>query len=147
LQPWVGYHTDRHPKPWLLPAGTVCTLVGILMMSVVGSFPLILLAAGLIGIGSSTFHPEASRVARLASGGRFGLAQSTQVGGNAGSAFGPCWRQRSSFPMARACGLVRSVRRVCAVCALPDQPLVRQSLESVQAQTGSGRDAWLVRAG
>ncbi|CAI8761043.1 fosmidomycin efflux pump [Pseudomonas sp. IT-P218] len=90
LQPWVGYHTDRHPKPWLLPAGTVCTLIGIVMMSVVGSFPLILLAAGLIGIGSSTFHPEASRVARLASGGRFGLAQSTfQVGGNAGSAFGP----------------------------------------------------------
>lgn len=90
LQPWVGYHTDRHPKPWLLPAGTVCTLVGIVMMSMVGSFALILLAAGLIGIGSSTFHPEASRVARLASGGRFGLAQSTfQVGGNAGSAFGP----------------------------------------------------------
>jgi FSR family fosmidomycin resistance protein-like MFS transporter len=90
LQPWVGYHTDRHPKPWLLPAGTVCTLIGILMMSVVGTFPLILLAAGLIGIGSSTFHPEASRIARLASGGRFGLAQSTfQVGGNAGSAFGP----------------------------------------------------------
>lgn len=90
LQPWVGYHTDRHPKPWLLPAGTVCTLIGILMMSVVGSFPMILLAAGLIGVGSSTFHPEASRVARLASGGRFGLAQSTfQVGGNAGSALGP----------------------------------------------------------
>ncbi|WP_237885244.1 MFS transporter [Pseudomonas sp. PGPR40] len=90
LQPWVGYHTDRHPKPWLLPAGTVCTLIGILMMSVVSSFPMILLAAGLIGVGSSTFHPEASRVARLASGGRFGLAQSTfQVGGNAGSAFGP----------------------------------------------------------
>ena len=90
LQPWVGYYTDRHPKPWLLPAGTVCTLIGIVMMSMVGTFPLILLAAGLIGIGSSTFHPEASRVARLASGGRFGLAQSTfQVGGNAGSAFGP----------------------------------------------------------
>ncbi|WP_095051147.1 MFS transporter [Pseudomonas sp. Irchel s3b2] len=90
LQPWVGYHTDRHPKPWLLPAGTVCTLIGILMMSVVSNFPMILLAAGLIGVGSSTFHPEASRVARLASGGRFGLAQSTfQVGGNAGSAFGP----------------------------------------------------------
>ncbi|WLH11909.1 MFS transporter [Pseudomonas hefeiensis] len=90
LQPWVGYHTDRHPKPWLLPAGTVCTLIGIVMMSMVGSFAMILLAAGLIGIGSSTFHPEASRVARLASGGRYGLAQSTfQVGGNAGSAFGP----------------------------------------------------------
>lgn len=90
LQPWVGYHTDRHPKPWLLPAGSVCTLIGILMVSTVGSFAMILLAAALIGIGSSTFHPEASRIARLASGGRFGLAQSTfQVGGNAGSAFGP----------------------------------------------------------
>ncbi|MGH8406423.1 MAG: MFS transporter [Pseudomonas sp.] len=90
LQPWVGDYTDRHPKPYLLPCGMICTLVGILMMSQVGSFPLILLAAGLIGIGSSTFHPEASRVARLASGGRYGLAQSTfQVGGNAGSAFGP----------------------------------------------------------
>ncbi|WP_445180945.1 MFS transporter [Pseudomonas sp. McL0111] len=90
LQPWVGYHTDRHPKPWLLPAGSICTLIGIVMMSMVGSFPLILLAAALIGIGSSTFHPEASRIARLASGGRYGLAQSTfQVGGNAGSAFGP----------------------------------------------------------
>ena len=90
LQPWVGYYTDRHPNPLLLPAGMVCTLVGILMLSQVGSFALILLAAGLVGIGSSTFHPEASRVARLASGGRYGLAQSTfQVGGNAGSAFGP----------------------------------------------------------
>ena len=90
LQPWVGYYTDRHPKPFLLPAGMVCTLVGILLMSQAGSFAMILLASGLIGIGSSTFHPEASRVARLASGGRFGLAQSTfQVGGNAGTAFGP----------------------------------------------------------
>lgn len=90
LQPWIGYHTDRHPKPWLLPAGMVCTLIGILMLAFVGSFPAILLAAGLVGIGSSTFHPETSRVARLASGGRYGLAQSTfQVGGNTGSALGP----------------------------------------------------------
>ncbi|MFV9652424.1 MULTISPECIES: MFS transporter [Pseudomonas] len=90
LQPWIGYHTDRHPKPWLLPAGMVCTLVGILMLAFVGSFPAILLAAGLVGVGSSTFHPETSRVARLASGGRYGLAQSTfQVGGNTGSALGP----------------------------------------------------------
>ncbi|MGY2184885.1 MFS transporter [Pseudomonas sp. SDO5591_S426] len=90
LQPWVGYYTDRHPKPWLLPAGMVCTLIGILMLSMVGSFPAILLASALVGIGSSTFHPETSRVARLASGGRYGFAQSTfQVGGNAGSAFGP----------------------------------------------------------
>ncbi|EJN22269.1 nitrate/nitrite transporter [Pseudomonas sp. GM78] len=90
LQPWVGYYTDRHPKPWLLPAGMVCTLVGILMLAMVGSFGAILVASALVGIGSSTFHPETSRVARLASGGRYGLAQSTfQVGGNAGSAFGP----------------------------------------------------------
>ncbi|WP_338480887.1 MFS transporter [Pseudomonas trivialis] len=90
LQPWIGYHTDRHPKPWLLPAGMVCTLVGILMLAFVGSFPAILMAAALVGVGSSTFHPETSRVARLASGGRYGLAQSTfQVGGNTGSAFGP----------------------------------------------------------
>ncbi|QRY78326.1 MFS transporter [Pseudomonas sp. PDNC002] len=90
LQPWVGYHTDRHPKPWLAPLGSVCTLIGILMLAFVGSFPAILLASALVGIGSSTFHPETSRIARLASGGRFGLAQSTfQVGGNAGSAFGP----------------------------------------------------------
>ena len=90
LQPWVGFYTDRHPKPLLLPMGMISTLIGILMLSQVGSFPLILLASALIGIGSSTFHPEASRVALLASGGRYGLAQSSfQVGGNAGSAFGP----------------------------------------------------------
>jgi FSR family fosmidomycin resistance protein-like MFS transporter len=90
LQPWVGFYTDRHPNPLVLPVGSLCTLLGILMLSMVGSFPMILLASALIGIGSSTFHPEASRIARLASGGRFGLAQSTfQVGGNTGSAFGP----------------------------------------------------------
>lgn len=90
LQPWVGYYTDRHPNPLVLPVGSLCTLIGILMLAVVGSFPMILLTSALIGIGSSTFHPEASRIARLASGGRFGLAQSTfQVGGNTGSALGP----------------------------------------------------------
>jgi FSR family fosmidomycin resistance protein-like MFS transporter len=90
LQPWVGYFTDRHPNPMVLPLGSLCILAGVLMLATVGSFPLILLAAALIGIGSSTFHPEASRIARLASGGRFGLAQSSfQVGGNSGSAIGP----------------------------------------------------------
>jgi FSR family fosmidomycin resistance protein-like MFS transporter len=90
LQPWVGYYTDRHPNPLVLPVGSLCILAGVLMLATVGSFPLILLAAGLIGVGSSTFHPEASRIARLASGGRFGLAQSSfQVGGNSGSAIGP----------------------------------------------------------
>jgi FSR family fosmidomycin resistance protein-like MFS transporter len=90
LQPWIGFYTDRHPKPYLLPAGAVCTLLGILLLGFVDTFSTILVASALIGIGSSTFHPETSRVARLASGGRFGLAQSTfQVGGNAGTAIGP----------------------------------------------------------
>jgi FSR family fosmidomycin resistance protein-like MFS transporter len=90
LQPWIGLATDRRPVPWLLPAGMCVTLAGVALLACAGSFPVLLLAAGMIGVGSSTFHPEASRVARLASGGRFGFAQSLfQVGGNIGSAFGP----------------------------------------------------------
>jgi FSR family fosmidomycin resistance protein-like MFS transporter len=90
LQPWIGLYTDKRPIPFLLPIGMCVTLCGVALLSVAGSFGVLLLAAGMIGIGSSTFHPEASRVARLASGGRFGFAQSLfQVGGNLGSAFGP----------------------------------------------------------
>ncbi|MRX10881.1 MFS transporter [Pseudoduganella sp. FT25W] len=90
LQPWIGLYTDKRPMPFLLPMGMVATLVGVLMMSFASTFPALLVSAALIGVGSSTFHPEASRVARAASGGRFGFAQSLfQVGGNAGSALGP----------------------------------------------------------
>lgn len=90
LQPWIGLYTDKHPKPYLLPAGMVATLIGIGLMAIAGSFQSLLFAAALIGVGSSTFHPEASRIARTASGGRFGTAQSMfQVGGNTGSAIGP----------------------------------------------------------
>lgn len=90
LQPVVGMYTDKHPWPFSLAAGMGFTLVGLLLLAVAGHYPVILLAAGLVGIGSSVFHPEASRVARLASGGRYGFAQSLfQVGGNAGSALGP----------------------------------------------------------
>jgi FSR family fosmidomycin resistance protein-like MFS transporter len=90
LQPWIGLYTDKRPIPFLLPVGRCVTLGGVALLAVAGSFPMLLVAAGMIGIGSSTFHPEASRVARLASGGRFGFAQSLfQVGGNLGSAFGP----------------------------------------------------------
>lgn len=90
LQPVVGLYTDRHPQPFSLAAGMGCTLTGLLLLSMAGSFPMLLLAAALVGTGSSIFHPEASRVARMASGGRHGLAQSIfQVGGNAGSAVGP----------------------------------------------------------
>ena len=72
LQPWIGLTTDKRPIPFLLPAGMCVTLLGVALLAMAGSFAMLLLAAGLIGIGSSTFHPEASRVARLASGGRFG---------------------------------------------------------------------------
>lgn len=90
LQPWVGWYTDRHPQPYLLPLGMVVTLLGIGLLASAGSHGMLLLAAAVVGIGSATFHPEASRVARMASGGRFGTAQSTfQVGGNTGSALGP----------------------------------------------------------
>ena len=90
LQPLVGMYTDRKPQPYSLMAGMGFTLVGLLLMSRADSYPTILLAAALIGMGSSVFHPEASRVARMAAGGRYGLAQSLfQVGGNMGSAAGP----------------------------------------------------------
>ncbi len=90
LQPWIGLYTDKRPLPYLLPLGMSVTLCGVALLALAPSYPVLLAAAALIGVGSSTFHPEASRVARMASGGRFGTAQSTfQVGGNTGSAIGP----------------------------------------------------------
>ena len=90
LQPVVGLVADRRPMPYSLPAGMGFTLAGLLLLSVAPSYGYVLLAAALIGTGSSVFHPESSRVARMASGGRYGLAQSVfQVGGNGGSALGP----------------------------------------------------------
>ena len=90
LQPAIGLYTDKHAKPYLLPIGMCFTLTGLILLATAHSFAMILFAAALTGIGSSVFHPEASRIARMASGGRFGLAQSMfQVGGNTGSALGP----------------------------------------------------------
>src|ERR1700723_4117819 len=90
LQPVIGHYTDQKPMPYSLPIGMVFTLFGLLLLAVAPSFPVLLLAASLIGMGSAVFHPESSRVARLASGGRHGMAQSIfQVGGNTGSAIGP----------------------------------------------------------
>jgi FSR family fosmidomycin resistance protein-like MFS transporter len=90
LQPIVGVFTDRSPRPYSLSVGMGFTLVGLLLLAFAGNYPLLLLAAALVGTGSSVFHPESSRVARMASGGRHGLAQSVfQVGGNVGSAAGP----------------------------------------------------------
>ena len=90
LQPFVGFYTDKKPQPFSLAAGMSCTLVGLLLLSFAQSFGWLLVSVGFIGIGSSIFHPEASKVAYMASGGRRGLAQSIfQVGGNTGSAIGP----------------------------------------------------------
>jgi FSR family fosmidomycin resistance protein-like MFS transporter len=90
LQPVVGYYTDRRPMPYSLVAGMTFTLCGLLLLSVASTYPVLLFASGLVGLGSAVFHPESSRVARMASGGQHGLAQSVfQVGGNAGSALGP----------------------------------------------------------
>ncbi|MEO6030469.1 MAG: MFS transporter [Burkholderiaceae bacterium] len=90
FQPLVGLYADRHATPYSLPIGMSFTLAGLLLLAFAPTFPALLLAAALVGTGSSVFHPESSRVARMASGGQHGLAQSVfQVGGNTGSALGP----------------------------------------------------------
>jgi MFS transporter, FSR family, fosmidomycin resistance protein len=90
LQPLIGLYTDKRPLPYILPVAPALTLIGFLLLAFAPSYAVILIAAGTIGIGSSVFHPDSSRVSRLASGGRFGFAQATfQVGGNLGTAIGP----------------------------------------------------------
>jgi FSR family fosmidomycin resistance protein-like MFS transporter len=90
LQPAVGLFADHRPQPYSLAIGMSATLVGLLLLASAGSYAMLVVAAALVGVGSAVFHPEASRVARMASGGRHGLAQSLfQVGGNVGSALGP----------------------------------------------------------
>ena len=90
LQPMIGLYADKRPTPMALPFGTLFSLAGLAVLSVAHSYGLVVVGACLLGMGSSVFHPESSRVARMAAGGRQGLAQSLfQVGGNAGSALGP----------------------------------------------------------
>ena len=90
LQPMIGLYTDKKPMPQSLPVSSASTCCGLLLLAFSTTYPMLILGAGLIGIGSAIFHPEASRVARMASGGRYGLAQSVfQVGGNTGTALGP----------------------------------------------------------
>ena len=104
LQPLVGFVADKRPMPWSLATGMVFTLIGLLALSAAHSYAMILVSAAFVGLGSAVFHPESSRVARMASGGRHGLAQALfQFGGNIGSALGPftaalivlTWGQRS----------------------------------------------------
>jgi len=90
LQPTIGIYTDRRPMPYSLAIGMSATLIGLVLLSMASDYAQVLLAAALVGTGSAVFHPEASRVARMASGGRYGVAQSVfQVGGNLGGAVGP----------------------------------------------------------
>jgi len=90
LQPLVGLYTDHRPQPFSLTIGMALSLAGLVLLAFANSYPMILVAAASVGLGSSVFHPEASRLARLASGGRYGFAQSLfQVGGNAGQSLGP----------------------------------------------------------
>jgi FSR family fosmidomycin resistance protein-like MFS transporter len=90
LQPMIGFYTDKRPRPFSLPLGMGATLIGLILLAAARTFPALLVAAALVGTGSSVFHPESSRVARMASGGQHGLAQSIfQVGGNFGLSLGP----------------------------------------------------------
>ena len=102
LQPAVGLYTDRHPQPYSLTWGMGCSLLGLIALSVAPNYGLLLIAVGLVGTGSSVFHPESSRVARMASAGHYGLAQSIfQVGGNAGTSAGPLLAALVVIPMGR----------------------------------------------
>ena len=133
LQPWIGLYTDRYPKPYLLPAGMVVTLTGIALLAVAGSYAMLLFSSAVIGVGSATFHPEASRVARLASGGRFGTAQSTfQVGGNTGSAIGPLLAAAIVVPYGQPAIAWFMVAALIAIAVL--YRLTRWTLEHGQAQ-------------
>jgi len=119
LQPFVGYYTDKNPQPFSLAIGMSFTLAGLIFLSFANSFEAILISVGLIGIGSSIFHPEASKVAYMASGGKRGLAQSIfQVGGNAGSAFGPLLAAIVIVPYGRTHILYFGVLAMIAIVVL-----------------------------
>ena len=119
LQPLIGIYTDKHPKPYSLSVGMCFTLIGIVTLAFAPTYGSVLVAAALIGAGSAIFHPESSRIARLASGGRHGLAQSIfQVGGNAGSAMGPLLAAWIILPQGQASLAWFSVGAVLAIAVL-----------------------------
>jgi MFS transporter, FSR family, fosmidomycin resistance protein len=136
LQPVVGAFTDKRPKPYSLPMGMAFTLVGLLLLSVAPSYAAILLAVAMVGIGSSVFHPESSRVARLASGGRHGFAQSLfQVGGNIGSSAGPLLAAYIVLPYGQRSIAWFAVTALSAMAILTRvSGWYRRRLESVRAR-------------
>lgn len=116
LQPFVGLYTDRRPLPFSLPFAPALTLTGLLLLGMASNYPMILVAAACIGIGSSVFHPEASRVTRLSSGGRYGFAQSTfQVGGNVGTSIGPLLAAWFVIPHGQRSVMWFGALAVCAI--------------------------------
>jgi len=147
LQPVVGMVTDRRPQPFSLPVAMGCSLVGLLLLSVAHSYGMILLAAALVGTGSSVFHPEASRVARMASGGRYGFAQSLfQVGGATGSAIGPLLAAFIVVPHGQASIAWFSAAALLAIMLLSSVSLWYARHPSVQERRGR-RAASVVRTG
>jgi len=119
LQPLIGLYTDRRPQPYSLPLGMGFTLVGLLALSQAGSFAAVLVAAMLIGMGSSVFHPESSRVARMAAGSQPGLAQSLfQIGGNLGTAIGPLLAALIIVPRGQASAAWFSLFALLGLCVL-----------------------------
>ncbi|MDO6432476.1 MFS transporter [Flavitalea sp. BT771] len=119
LQPFVGLYTDRKPQPYSLAIGMCFTLMGLVLLSQAASFHLVLVAVCLVGIGSSIFHPEASRLAHMASGGRTGMAQSLfQVGGNAGSSLGPLLAAQIIAPYGQSRILWFSLAALLAIAVL-----------------------------
>ena len=119
FQPVVGMYTDRRPQPYSLVAGMGSTLIGLFVLANAGSYPLLLLGAALIGFGSAIFHPESTRMARLASGGRHGFAQSFfQVGGQAGTAVGPLLAAFIVVPRGQGSIAWFSIAAFCAMILL-----------------------------
>lgn len=119
LQPLVGLYTDKHPQPYSLVVGMGFTLAGLILLSCAPTFPLLLVGAAVVGIGSSIFHPESSRVARMASGGRHGLAQSIfQVGGNGGTSMGPLLAALIVLPLGQGSLVWFSVLALLAMAVL-----------------------------
>jgi FSR family fosmidomycin resistance protein-like MFS transporter len=119
LQPIVGYFSDRRPRPYALVGGMTSTLSGLLLLAYAPTLALVVVAAALLGVGSAVFHPESSRVARMASGGRHGFAQSFfQVGGNAGSSLGPLLAAFVVVPYGRASVAWCSIVAIVAIVVL-----------------------------
>lgn len=119
IQPFIGRYADRNPQPYSLAAGMMCTLAGLISLAVAANYAMVIVSVAVIGAGSSVFHPEASRVAQMASGGRKGLAQSIfQVGGNGGSAIGPLLTALIVLPSGQRAILWFVVAALLALAAL-----------------------------